>query len=201
MLQFEIDKIPISTIVQGAAQALEAGRLIIYPTDTVYGLGADALNLKAVQRIRGLKGRDPNVPFSVVMRDSAMIKEYCRVSKIAETILGEYLPGPFTLILPLRDERIQTSSTGKVGIRIPKSALTQALSKVFGRPYVTTSANLTHTPPLTTVKEILEQFGSKLTDQDMVIGAGTLLDLPSTVVDLTTPQPTLLRQGVGVFHP
>lgn len=190
----------IAQVTTQAANAMLNHHIVVYPTDTVYGIGGDALNTKVANQIRLLKGRDPVIPLSVVMKDVAMIQDYCEVSPMAKAVLNEYLPGPFTFILALKDKRIQTSSTGKVGVRIPKHPFTQALSAKVAQPYITTSANLSGTRPLTTAAGIQELFGKELAADDLVIDAGTLLDLPSTVVDLTAAQPKVLRKGVGIFN-
>ncbi len=199
METINLAKVGVEQAAAQAVTALRGGKLLIYPTDTVYGIGADAQNETAVNRVRALKGRDPLIPLSVVMRDFAMVSEYCEVTPVIEALLEKHLPGAFTFILKLKDTRIKTSDTGKVGVRIPQHELVNRISAIFERPYVATSANMSHTPPLTTISEILNTFGKGLGLGDSVIDAGTLLDLPSTVVDLTAEHPTIIRKGVGIF--
>jgi len=199
MESINLAKVGVEQAATQAVATLRSGKLLIYPTDTVYGIGADAQNETAVNRVRTLKGRDPLIPLSVVMRDFAMVSEYCEVTPVIQALLEKHLPGAFTFILKLKDTRIKTSDTGKVGVRIPQHELVNRISAIFERPYVATSANISHTPPLTTISEILETFGKGLGLGDSVIDAGTLLDLPSTVVDLTAEHPTIIRKGVGIF--
>ena len=177
----EIINLSTVGVEQAATQAvatLRGEKLLIYPTDTVYGIGADAENEAAVNRVRSLKGRDPSIPLSVVMRDFTMVAHYCEVTPVIQALLEKHLPGAFTFILKLKDTRLKISNTGKAGIRIPQHELVSRISAVFERPYITTSANISHTPPLTKISEILETFSKGLGLGDCMIDAGTLLDLP-----------------------
>jgi len=137
-------KIPLSdhdTAFEAALAAIKAGGIVIYPTDTLYGIGCDATNASAVQKLRALKQRDSGKPLSIIVADFPMLLRFCHVSPEQEAILHKLLPGPYTFILPLK-QRLPVSETLEVGIRVPEHAFMRAVSKTVGVPIVSTSANL-----------------------------------------------------------
>jgi len=137
-------KIPLSdhdTAFEAALAAITAGGIVIYPTDTLYGIGCDATNAASVKKLRALKQRDSAKPLSILVSDFAMLSRYCKLTPEQEKIVHELLPGPYTFILPLK-QRLPVSETLVVGVRVPEHAFMRAVSKSLGIPIVTTSANL-----------------------------------------------------------
>lgn len=181
-----------------AAGALRQGGVIVYPTDTLYGLGADALSDEAVAKVYAIKGRDENKPMHAVFADMQMIEEYAELNDIARKLMEEFLPGPLTLVLKKRAH--VTSGIAKnietIGIRMPDSEFCIELAKSFGKPYTTTSANKVGMPSEPTVEKILEQFGKEKEMVDLALDAGVLpLSAPSTVVNVVSGVPSVLREG------
>jgi tRNA threonylcarbamoyl adenosine modification protein (Sua5/YciO/YrdC/YwlC family) len=179
-----------------AAEVLNAGGLIIYPTDSVYGLGCDLFNKKAVERIYQIKGNDKRKLLSFICPDLKGIAEYAYVSNPAYKIMRHLLPGPFTFILTATKQvpRILLETRKTVGIRVPDNKACHALLAEFGRPIISTSACLPDQPFLTDPDEIAATF-ARTVDLFLDSGPGGLE--PSTVVDLTQDEPVLMRQGKG----
>ncbi|MFA6327976.1 MAG: L-threonylcarbamoyladenylate synthase [Candidatus Micrarchaeia archaeon] len=137
-------RIPLSdhdTAFEAALAAISAGGIVVYPTDTLYGIGCDATNAEAVKRLRALKKRDAAKPLSMLLPDFAALSRLCNLTSAQEKIVQELLPGPYTFILPLK-QRLPVSETLEVGVRVPEHAFMRAVSKSLGIPIVTTSANL-----------------------------------------------------------
>lgn len=177
---------------------LDEGGILLYPTDTLYGLGVDALNIDALKKLRALKGREDGKPISIVVADMKMAEEYAEVTPLALRLAEVFLPGKLTLILNAKDSLpIElTAGTGTVGVRIPNNILCLNLARQLGRPYTATSANVSDMDSKSSVSEILAQFGPQAGMIDRVIDAGELLEsLPSTVVDVRGDTPHIIREG------
>src|SRR5262249_40502109 len=143
-----------------AAEVLARGGIVVYPTDTVYGLGVDAENHEALERLKELKGRDKKRPISVIVSSVEEIEQYATLTDEAKALAEKFLPGPLTLVLTAKDTLAETIGlNGAIGVRIPNNAFCQALAKAFGKPYTTTSANLTGLPPLSSVDKLMWEFG------------------------------------------
>jgi tRNA threonylcarbamoyl adenosine modification protein (Sua5/YciO/YrdC/YwlC family) len=177
-------------------EVLERDGVIAYPTDTLFGLGCLVSRKKAVDRIQGMKGRDPRKPMSILCANLEML---CRYSRHLEThtfrILKHLFPGPYTVILPASREvprYLQNKQT--VGLRIPDHAFCRELSRLVGEPIITTSCNRTGEAPLQTAWEIEEELGHAL---DLVVDCGQPSGVGSTILDLTGDEPVLLREGAG----
>jgi L-threonylcarbamoyladenylate synthase len=180
-----------------AVAELNRGSIIVYPTDTVYGLGVDALNAEAIQNVQRLKGRTSVWPLLIVVPDIASIEKYAVMNDAAWALATKFLPGPLSLVLPARDilpKELQLQGT--IGIRIPGDPFCIELARQFGRPYTSTSANRTrqHTP--TTVHEVIKQFGHDAHEISLAVDDGERAGgKPSTVVSCTGPVPIILREG------
>ncbi len=192
--------IPISspTAIQQAIQALSEGQLIIYPTETCYGIAADATNSLAVTRLLSYKGdRDRQV--SIAVSGQEMADKYVNLNSMAANLYQELLPGPITIIsdsLHQIDHRLE-SSTGTLGVRYPQHDFALALISEFGRPITATSANTSGRKEPYSLED-WRKYTSKLkqTHISLFLDAGKLLNRPtSTVVDTTLNDPTVLRQG------
>jgi L-threonylcarbamoyladenylate synthase len=191
---------PASSVsdVDHAVSVLKNGGVIAYPTDTVYGLGADAINPEAVLRIREIKSRVDDKPILAMVADLAMLEEYAELTPLARAIAEEFLPGPLSLVLTARDNRL-ASVAGKdraVGFRMPNTELCRTLPVALGRPITSTSLNKAGQPQPRTLQLMLEQLGDKQSLIDLVIDEGELpTSSPSTVLDVRGEKAILLREG------
>ncbi len=182
--------------LKAAAEVLGAGGLIIYPTDSVYGLGCDLFDKKAVEKIYQIKGKDKRKLLSFICPDLKGIAEYAYVSNPAYKIMRHLLPGPYTFILTATKQvpKILLEQRKTVGIRVPDNKVCQALLSEFGRPIISTSACLPDQDFLTDPDEIEETFASTV---NLFLDAGPGGLEPSTIVDLIQDEPILIRQGKG----
>lgn len=183
---------PDMDLISEAIDIMANGGIILYPTDTVYGLGANIFNNEAVQRIYEIKKRDPSKPLSVLVQDTDSLELIADLNRNSREIVNKWLPGPFTFIL--NKKKIVSpyvSASTKVGVRIPDYKIARALASLF--PITTTSANITNECTLSNPQEILRQIGDTV---DLVIDVGDLNKAkPSTVIDLSSSKPTLVRNG------
>ncbi len=182
--------------IKRAAESLRDGGVIVYPTDTVYGLGCDITVKHAVERIVRIKGRDPKKPMSFVCADLTHISRFALVPNMAYRILKRFLPGPYTFILEASREvpRMLLTKQKTVGIRIPDHPVSRALVQALGNPVLSTSANLSGTEPLGDPDEIERTLGSVT---DLILDSGPLTLVPSTVVSLVGDRVEILREGAG----
>ncbi len=196
---------PHPDAIAQAVDVLKAGGVVVYPTDTCYGLGVDARNASAVRRLAAMKQRNQAAkPFSIIVSSIDQLKTIANVGETIEPLLYKYLPGPFTFLLPNIDFRIVRGSS--IGVRIPRNATTRMLATKFGAPFTTTSANESgQASPYSFTQ--LERYllqplkARKQAWPDLMLDAGTLPNKePSTVVDLTQEPPMILRQGSGKFR-
>ncbi|MDH5510395.1 MAG: L-threonylcarbamoyladenylate synthase [Nitrospinota bacterium] len=180
-----------------AVEALQRGGVIVYPTDTVYGIGCDIFQTDAIKRIAEIKKRDANKPFSFICVSVAQISEFAFVPNWAFRLMNKVLPGPYTFVLEARKTNIPKKMLGKrntVGVRIPDDRVCRMLVEQLGWPILTSSVNLAGGEPLTDPALIPEEFSSKI---DLAISVGPLLSEPSTVVDATGGSPEIIRLGRG----
>lgn len=187
-------------IAEIAAKALADGEIILYPTDTVYALGCDALNAKAIARLCQVKGINPDKQLlSVVCADIAQAAEYARIDNAAFRIIKDNAPGPFTFVLPA-STRLPKVFKGRktVGVRIPDAPLATGIAETLGHPVLTTSCTADDPDDLANPQWLEQRYDN---DASLGIDAGEGGTVPSTVVDLTDPyEPVILRQGLGDFH-
>ena len=181
-----------------AADVLRAGGVVLYPTDTLYGLGADALSDEAVEKVRQIKGREGGKPIHCIVADTEMAGEYGEFNGMAHRLAKEFLPGSLTIVVEKKagvDSGI-ARGIGTIGIRIPKNEFCLALARAFGKPYTTTSANASGRKTPTTVVGVLKQLGESAENISLVIDAGELPDSqPSTVVGVSGSDVVVLREG------
>ncbi|HSW39738.1 MAG TPA: L-threonylcarbamoyladenylate synthase [Acidobacteriota bacterium] len=187
---------PQARFLKTAADVLGAGGLIIYPTDSVYGLGCDLMNKNAIEKIYYHKGNDKRKLLSFICPDLKEIAEYAYVSNSAYKIMRHLLPGPYTFILNATKSvpRILLEKRKTVGIRVPDNEICRALLSEFGRPIISTSACLQDREALGDPDEIESTF-SNLVDLFLDGGPGGLVS--STIIDLTGEEPVVVRQGKG----
>ena len=182
--------------IKAAAEVLRTGGLIVYPTDSVYGLGCDLLNKNAVEKIYQCKGHDKRKLLSFICPDLKNISEYAYVPDSAYKIMRRLLPGPYTFILNATKQvpRILLEKRKTVGIRVPDNAVCQALLAEFGRPIISTSARLAEQSFLNDPDEITDTF-EHIAEIYLDTGVGGLEI--STVIDCTGEDLEIVRQGKG----
>ncbi|WP_296860947.1 L-threonylcarbamoyladenylate synthase [uncultured Methanobrevibacter sp.] len=183
---------PDENVINEAIDVLANGGVIIYPTDTVYGLGANIFDNKAVRNVFKIKQRNLLKPLSILVSNTDAIELVARISIYQKDTIDKYLPGPYTFILNKTPivPRVVTGGLTHVGVRVPENKIACKLASIF--PITTTSANLSDEKVLSSPEDILKQLGC---DVDLVIDVGPLeAKSASTIIDLTTPQPTFIRR-------
>jgi L-threonylcarbamoyladenylate synthase len=196
----EVLKINSRGLIKKIANLLKEGKVLICPTDTVYGLVADATNEKAVRKVLRIKRREKGKPIPIFVKDIKMAKELAEISKDQEEFLKKVWPGKITVVLKRRKNcglaKILFGKEKTIGLRIPKYSFLNQLLKRLKRPLTGTSANISGLPASTKIKEVLSQFKNKQFGPDVLIDAGNLRkSYPSLVVDLTKSPPKILREG------
>jgi tRNA threonylcarbamoyl adenosine modification protein (Sua5/YciO/YrdC/YwlC family) len=200
----EIQKIdlehPHKRLLQHAARILENGGLIVYPTDTIYGLGADLFNKGAMERIFKLKKTSRQKLLSFICPDLASVADWAYVPTSAFRVLRRVTPGPYTFVLRAGKQvpKILLQKRPTVGVRIPDSAVALGLVRELGRPLLSTSVPQGDEDFFTDPQVIAETFRH---DIDLILDAGILANEPSTIIDLSGPAPVLLRVGAGATEP
>jgi L-threonylcarbamoyladenylate synthase len=179
-----------------ALAALARGDVIVFPTETLYGLGADALNGQAVEKIFQLKGRDPNNPIPVVVADLGMVEMLvAAISATAKALMERFWPGPLTLVLPARSDipKPLVNAAGGVGVRISSQPIATRLAARLGRPLTATSANPSGKPPAHTLDEAKDYFSETI---EIFIDGGKLESKTgSTVVEVLDHGIEIIREG------
>ncbi|MDH7476674.1 MAG: L-threonylcarbamoyladenylate synthase [Microgenomates group bacterium] len=178
---------------------LDKGGLVVFPSDTVYGLLVDATNEEAVKKLISFKERPPGKAISVFLSDFQMLNDYTKVNSYQLRLLKNLLPGPFTFILKSKHQvsKLLEAEDGTLGIRIPDYKLIIDLVKYYKKPLTATSANLSSQSPHYSIKSFIRSLSlKKIKLIDLIVDAGKLpRNKPSTVVDLTEPEIKILRQG------
>lgn len=191
---------PQARLIRQAADILRNGGVIIYPTDTVYGIGCDILNAAAIERVCRIKGIEPHkANLSFICNDLSHLSEYTRpLSRSTFRLLKEHLPGPYTFILPASKlvPKILQSKKSTIGLRVPDHAIALALVQELGRPILSTSIPGEQVEDTTDPDVMYENFGNQV---DAVIDGGIGGMIPSTVVDCSDEEPMVIREGAGVI--
>lgn len=178
---------PQPEAIAAAAAIVRAGGLVAFPTETVYGLAADASNPQAIERLNHVKGRSPEKPYSLHLHAAAQVRE--RVSAIppaAQRLMDRFWPGPLTIVLPADDG-------ASVGFRLPDHPVARAFLQACGVPVVAPSANRAGSAPPTDAGEVLAALGG--TFDGLLDGGPTPVGRESTVVEVRGDQVTVLREG------
>lgn len=181
--------------IQQAAKILDEGGIVAFPTETVYGLGGDALNPKAVGKIFEAKGRPQDNPLIIHVADDDLSQFVQSIPEKAKELMDKFWPGPLTIILKKTSLVPMETSGGlnSIGVRKPSNPIAQELIKALGRPIAAPSANLSGKPSPTTFERCVEDLSGRV---DMIIGDGqSILGLESTIVDYSVSPPRLLRPG------
>ena len=189
---------PQKKVIEKAAEIVKLGGVIIYPTDTCYGLGADITNPIAVKKIYEIKNREKKA-LSMIVKDINQIEKYAELDDLRKKFLKKYLPGAVTVVLLNIDYKNIKMNT--LAFRIPNYEITRQLIQKLNSPLTTTSANLSGNEVCYSVEEILKQFKNKKNMPDLILDGGNLSkNLPSTVVDIISWPPKVLRQGSTIIE-
>lgn len=193
-----------ASIVNEAVAVLKKGGMIVYPTETCYGVGVDATNQKAVERLMQYKSRPFGKPISVIATGLDMARKYITINEIAQNLYENYLPGPITIISKVASNSLDStfargviSQINTVGVRVPDYMLILKIAEKFGKPFTATSANITSQPTPYSIETLFKYLSKERKNMlDFVIDAGKLpFNKPSTVVDTTLNNINIMRDG------
>ncbi len=177
-------------------EVIRAGGVIVYPTDTFYGLGADPKNAEAVRKLFTIKGRQHDQPILLLIKDAEEVRSWATgITPRTEGLMEKFWPGPLTLVFRARPEVMKelTGGAGTIGLRVPGNALTRQLLASLDSALTGTSANLSGRPSPRTAQEAADMVGGMV---DLVLdGGGTAGGNPSTVVDVSEGGPKVIREG------
>src|SRR5664280_2171883 len=191
-----VDKNSEETILTRAAEILAGGGVIAYPTETFYGLGADATNEKAIEKIFAVKGRNFKNPISLIIGQADDIYPLVQdVPETAKKLMTAFWAGALTIIFSAADKisPLLTAGSGKIGLRVSSHPGAQGIVQKLKRPLTATSANLSGAPECTRASEVAEQIGDKI---DAIIDLGNTPGTKgSTIIDVTCTPPVILREG------
>ena len=187
---------PQMRFINKAVEVLKNGGVIIYPTDTVYGIGCDIFNKEALERVYAIKQDAGTKLFSFICPNLKNIAKYAKVSDYAYRVMKKLLPGPYTFVLPAAHEVPKKLWTKRrtVGIRIPNNNIALTLASELGNPIVSTSVTTRKGEILFDPLEIQVIFNSQI---DLMLSAGALEGKPSSIVDLSGEEPEIIREGAG----
>jgi len=187
---------PQPRLIDQVVEALRKGGIIAYPTDTVYGIGCDIMNKRAIEKIYLLRQRDKKKPFSFICSDLKHISRYAKVTNYAYKTMKRLLPGPYTFVLEGSKlvPKIMLTRRKTAGIRVPDHPICMALVEKLGNPVLSTSAKMPDGTTLNAPWLIEEEFGSRI---DVIIDGGPSPGTPSSVISLIDDMPEVIRAGSG----
>ena len=216
MLIIKITSANSNQFIKKAILVLENGGVIVYPTETAYGLGADFFNPKAMKKVYRIKGRDYKKPLSVIVSSLGMARQYVKINQLSLKLAKQYWPGALTLVLPIASYALRVlnkkqSSSGfkskiedqrTVGLRISSNKPATAIVRKFGKPITSTSANISGKGECFSAQEVIRQFRNRKYQPDLIIDAGRLpKKRMSTIVKITDGQLEVLRKGKILLTP
>ncbi len=184
--------------ITSAVELLRNGGVIIYPTDTVYGIGCSIFDPKAIERVYAIKARDRSKPFSFICSDLSHISEYAKVSNSAFRLMKRLIPGPYTFILPASRlkqlPRSMISKRQEVGIRVPDNETCRLLLKELGTPILNASVDEENGEFMNEPGVIHDRYAHRV---DLMLDGGNSILEYSTILDLTGEKPVVVREGAG----
>ena len=183
-------------MLEQAAELIKQGKIVVFPTETVYGIGTNGLNERAVKKLYEVKQRPLNKPISLLVSNMEMVDQIAKdITDIEYKIMEKFFPGPLTIILKKSDivPNIVTSGQDTVGVRMPSGEIARKLIEVAGIPIAAPSANITGQPSGTNLQEIRKHFEGKV--DFFIDGGNSELGVSSTIVQVVDGKPQILRQG------
>ncbi|MDO8473977.1 MAG: L-threonylcarbamoyladenylate synthase [bacterium] len=192
----DIPRVSVLEALSIAAKALSQGKVLVCPTDTIYGLIGDATNAKAVEKIFCIKRRKKEKPLGIFVKDLAMAKKFAKITRKQEAFLKKAWPGKVTAVLQVKKKFPEGVGTQKtIGIRVPKYSFLDLLFEKFHHALAQTSVNISDTPPIKRVKDMVKVFGRRKWKPDLIFDAGILSSSrPSKVIDMTMEKRKILRK-------
>lgn len=184
------------TKIKEPAEIIKKGGIVIFPTETVYGIGANGLDEKAVKKLYDIKQRPLNKPISLLVSDMNMVNEIAQdITELEYKLMENFFPGPLTIVLKKKDivSDIVTAGQDTVGIRMPSGEIARKLIEYAKVPIATPSANISGKPSGTNLDEIMEDFEGKV--DYFIDGGDSKLGIASTIVKVVDGIPYILRQG------
>lgn len=176
----------------------QSGKIFIYPTDTIYGIGGNPFDKKVIERVSEIKGRNEKKQFIWLLSDLENVLNYVELSSDTHyNLLQNIWPGPVSVVFELNERTNQITNFDTIAIRVPDNYFCQRLLKEIKQPLISTSVNFSGQAPLTDNKEIIEQF-SPIVDATFLTSANTI-GLHSTIIDLSKKEPQLIREGSVKF--
>jgi tRNA threonylcarbamoyl adenosine modification protein (Sua5/YciO/YrdC/YwlC family) len=187
---------PQHRLIMKIVDVLKNGGIVVYPTDTYYGIGCDIMNKKAIEKIYQIKQRDKSKPFSFICSDLKNISRYAKVSNYAYKTMKRLLPGPYTFILEGSKlvPKMMLTKRKTAGIRVPENPICLTLVKELGNPVITTSATMPDGTIFHDASLIHDYFGNRV---DAVVDGSIVPGSPSSVIMLIDDIPEVLRKGLG----
>lgn len=195
MKEIKLDKSNRIQVLQEALQVLAEGGVIVYPTETSYGLGCDFYNKEAINKIYKIKERDKGKPLPVIVPDIIAASYLINFDEASRRLALSYWPGPLTLVLPFKYCKWQGHCDDYLALRVSSHPFAGELASNFGKPIVSTSANLHNQKNIYTAKEIKDTFKDIKLQPDLFINAGTLPETPPSTIIKFNGEPEILRQG------
>lgn len=187
--------------IKTVVESLQKGGVIIYPTDTIYGLGCDIFQQKAIEKICRLKKVDPQkAQLSFICYDLSHLSDFAKqLSTPTYRLLREYLPGPYTFILPASKmvPKILQSKKDTIGLRVPDNTIARTIVKELGNPILSASLPGEEVEDYTDPDIMHENFRN---DVDVIVNGGIGGTIPSTIIDLTKDEPVVIREGAGEWN-
>ena len=192
----DISQTPTEKLLDIAVRALSQGKVLVCPTDTIYGFIGDAANIKAVEKIFCIKHRRKEKPLGIFVKNLAMAKKFAKITKRQEAFLKKVWPGKVTVVLRVKKRFPEGVGTQKtIGIRVPKYPFLDLLFEKFNHALAQTSVNISDAPPIKKVKDMVRIFGKRRWKPDCILDAGALLiSRPSRVIDMTTEKRKIIRK-------
>ncbi|MCR5833880.1 MAG: threonylcarbamoyl-AMP synthase [Selenomonadaceae bacterium] len=191
---------PTEENILRAAKLIKSGEIVAFPTETVYGLGADGLNVEACRKIFEAKGRPSDKPLSLHVASMEQVEQVAKISSAAEKLFAAFCPGGLTIILPKTKivPDFVTGGKSSVGIRFPANDIALRFIKSSGCPIAAPSANLSGAQPPKTAQEVAQNLSGKV---EIILDGGSCdIGISSTIIDMTTSEPKILRQGAIPFE-
>lgn len=183
-------------ILKKPAEIIKSGGIVIFPTETVYGIGTNVFDENAIRRIYDIKQRPLNKPISLLVSNMKMVNQVAKdITQLEYKLMEKFFPGPFTIILKKRDivPNIVTSNQNTVGIRMPSNEITLKLIDYVGVPIATSSSNVSSKPSVTNLEDIIKDFEGKA--DYFIDGGESRIGIASTIVQVIERTPHILRQG------
>jgi L-threonylcarbamoyladenylate synthase len=179
-----------------AGQLIKRGEIVAFPTETVYGLGANAFDVEACKKIYAAKERPADKPLTLHVATFEMIEQIAEINLAAEKLIEKFLPGPLTIILPKKNivPDFVTCNSKSVGVRFPNNAVAQKFIKIAGVPIAAPSANISGKNPPTTAQEVFDNLSGRV--EIILDGGKCAVGISSTIVDISSGELKILRQGI-----